>query len=148
MNSYSFWGKSIGIWNELDVLHFALLSNVSQLEELYIPPLTWMLLSWQQRERILSVLWYLGWEQKEFSFAGSSYWGKKKNNGGVHFSFSGAPSPLLCEEEGRWEGLSLKESRPSFEVSHLTFITVGVSGEKGILTDHKIVNCTSWRYSD
>lgn len=42
-------------------------------------------------------------------------------------SSSCAPSPLLYEEEGWRTGLTLEESRLSFEEGHSTLITVGVS---------------------
>lgn len=35
MNSYSLQGKSVGSWNELEVLHLAQLSHVSQPKELH-----------------------------------------------------------------------------------------------------------------
>ena len=65
----------MGIQYELGVFDFAQLSNISQPKELHHTksvglgwearkveaPLSWVLLSWQQR--ILDLFWYLCWKQ-------------------------------------------------------------------------------------
>ena len=52
-------------------------------------------------------------------------------------SFSRAPSSLLCKEKGRREGLSLEESRLSFEGGHRT----GQQGERYPYQPHKSELC-------